>query len=482
MSIAAGVAGVAGLASVANAVHVNPEGTGQVLIYPYYTAHKFDGTNSLNTTYSIVNTTNDAKAVKVRFLEGANSLEVLDFNIYMSAFDVWTGVIGAKDNVWRPGNIGGAHATSETTCAPFIDGVTDFRPFLIETVDGVSGAVAVERSLDGYMEVLEMGTLNAADEALVDHGVTGVPTGCDTIEARWRSPGGIWLGGGSAIDPVSGGLFGGATILDVTEGYAMSYNAIALEDFWGVTLLGQHTNPGDLAPSLRDAAPLSRVFKGNAFNGGVYDGGGYVLETNWLNGIDAVSALFMTSAVMNEYVYDEGRDAKTEWVITFPTKREYVVAAPTAPFSTVWDGSTSCDNYEFSIWDREEQVGSSDTCGDISPIDPNAPGCQPVICYEANVVEFLRPGSAPNAASQILGSDNLITILGPDVPHATPSGWASIRFEEPTMELTGGQGVSYRGLPAVGFMVQRYTNSNAQPGLLAQYAASFNHVTRVSSF
>ena len=42
-----------------------------------------------NTLLSVVNSTASAKAVKVRFLEGRNSREVLDFNLYLSAKDVW---------------------------------------------------------------------------------------------------------------------------------------------------------------------------------------------------------------------------------------------------------------------------------------------------------------------------------------------------------------------------------------------------------
>ena len=75
-AVLAGLAGVAGLAGTAQAVNLNPDGLGQVLIYPYYTA------NSGNATIlSVVNTTDSAKAVKVRFLEGFNSREVLDFNL-----------------------------------------------------------------------------------------------------------------------------------------------------------------------------------------------------------------------------------------------------------------------------------------------------------------------------------------------------------------------------------------------------------------
>ena len=42
---------------------------------------------------SIVNTTASTKAVKVRVLEGKRSAEVLDFNLFLSPNDVWTGAI-----------------------------------------------------------------------------------------------------------------------------------------------------------------------------------------------------------------------------------------------------------------------------------------------------------------------------------------------------------------------------------------------------
>ena len=87
-AVIAGIAGVAGIASVANAVNLNPDGLGQVLIYPYYTVN---GGNS--TLVSVVNTTGFGKAVKVRFVEGRNSREVLDFNLYLSPYDVWTGAV-----------------------------------------------------------------------------------------------------------------------------------------------------------------------------------------------------------------------------------------------------------------------------------------------------------------------------------------------------------------------------------------------------
>ena len=50
-----------GAAGTAEAVYLNPNGTGQVLVYPYYTVQS-TGTNAWNTYISVVNTTSSAKA------------------------------------------------------------------------------------------------------------------------------------------------------------------------------------------------------------------------------------------------------------------------------------------------------------------------------------------------------------------------------------------------------------------------------------
>src|SRR5690349_21499467 len=98
-SLYAALAGLGALgATGAEAVSVNQNGLGQVLIYPYYTVRTVPtgivGTDAAyNSLLSVVNSTASAKAVKVRFLEGKNSREVLDFNLYLSAKDVWTTAI-----------------------------------------------------------------------------------------------------------------------------------------------------------------------------------------------------------------------------------------------------------------------------------------------------------------------------------------------------------------------------------------------------
>ena len=84
-------ASAAGMATVASAqMYLNEEGTGEALIFPFYSVQ------SGNDTYiSIVNTTNQTKAVKVRMIESVDSLETLDFNLYMSPQDHFSFAITA---------------------------------------------------------------------------------------------------------------------------------------------------------------------------------------------------------------------------------------------------------------------------------------------------------------------------------------------------------------------------------------------------
>ena len=94
-SLYAALAGVGalGVTGAAQAVNVNPNGLGQVLLYPYYTVRTDNLGNPYNSLLSVVNSTASVKAVKVRFVEGKNSAEVIDFNLFLSPFDVWTAAI-----------------------------------------------------------------------------------------------------------------------------------------------------------------------------------------------------------------------------------------------------------------------------------------------------------------------------------------------------------------------------------------------------
>lgn len=382
-AIAAGVAGVAGLASVANAVNVNPDGLGQVLLFPYYTVN---GGNQ--TLLSVVNTTASAKAVKVRFLESLNSAEVLDFNLYLSPFDVWTAAV-------LPHAGGAAIFTTDTSCTVpnavgkdntfNADGTiatagqfSAFRPFVFTAggsapdIVGELGQVRLggtpngslvdisdaERMAQGHVEMIEMGILGNENilsstafnpAAWATHtSATGAPAACGSLQSAWNiAPAGNWTAslGERAVDTPNGGLFGGGTIVDVAQGRALTYNADAIAGFYvnnaadtsanlavfpPETTARQprvdlHTNPGDLFPNLGDARTglaidgVTDIAEAIVFDNGALARAQFITATG--GGLDAVSAVLTERFIFNEFNMDAGLSAASEWVVTFPTKR-----------------------------------------------------------------------------------------------------------------------------------------------------------------
>lgn len=478
-AIFAGIAGVAGIAATGNAaLYLNPDGTGQVLIYPYYTVN-----NNLQTLISVVNTTNRGKAVKVRFLEGRNSKEVLDFNLYLSEFDVWTAaIISASADTSGPGRL----ITADRSCtAPAIpSGGVDFRNFAYATGSGAdSGPTALSRTREGHIEMIEMGTVVNAPgfPALtwITH-VGGTPANCPNVRAAWSPPGGTWLTAPlTGIEPPTGGLFGAAAIVDVANGVMYTYNAEAIDEF---RVTANHTNPDNLLPSLatNDTAPTPRA--SITFYGGV------AVNASWPvgQGIDATSSVFMHSALVNEYALDTVLQAATEWVVTFPTKRFYVdqatvPTAPIAPFTrrfpaagvTTPAAGRACVDIGIQIYDREE--GRPGPGGiDFSPPPPGAAG--PQLCWEAQVISFNQADRvAASQPSRLLGSTLYTNIQAADF--GFQNGWVSLDFDTVAAHVLRPsiEGFDFVGLPATGFSVSRYINAAAAPGVLANYSGLWKH-------
>src|SRR5437667_3246599 len=107
-----------GVTGAAQAVTLNADGLGQVLIYPYYTVREQSAGATFNSLLSVVNSTASAKAVKVRFLEGKFSREVLDFNLYLSPKDVW--VAGIEPAGIAPGSGAGIYTNDKSCTTPTV--------------------------------------------------------------------------------------------------------------------------------------------------------------------------------------------------------------------------------------------------------------------------------------------------------------------------------------------------------------------------
>jgi hypothetical protein len=447
----------AGAAGTANAVFVNNEGLGQALVYPYYSAR-----NGNDTLLSVVNSTASAKVVKVRFLEGKNSKEVLDFNLFMSPFDVWTAAITATAD-------GAKMLTADRSCtSPAIPaGGVEFRNLLFTTSEGDTSK---DRTREGYVEILEMGVIASATlEASVTH-INGVPP-CIGLPGNTVAAG--------VLDVPQGGLFGSGSIVNVNNGTDFSYDPVAFDE-WSDTV--NYTGPGSVLPTLASASPTVSTTI-SARQG--------VVIAGWDTGEDAVSSTIMHDQIYNEYVIDPSIAAGTDWVVSFPTKRFYVaVGTGTArpPFqSNFLNGTGSCDDISLAYYDREERKPGATV--DFSP-SPSPTG--PQLCWEINVITFNN--------TNVLGSSLARNINPTDpVTGATyPSGWAVIGF--PTLiagahplvhQLISNGGfafspttgfndfidsATFTGLPSLGFAAQQYFNGLVgTPPVQSNYGGTFLH-------
>lgn len=551
-AVLAGLAGAAGIAGTAQAVNMNPDGLGQLLVYPYYTVR--DG----NTTIlSVVNTTDSAKAVKVRFKEGYNSREVLDFNMYMSAYDVWTAAL--YDDAGTPTMV-----TSDTTCTvPYFYGndtdafgntvgTQEFLPYAYtgKFVDG--GPTTIDRAAEGHFEIIEMGTLTdesetakrdgsatAATHVLVDG--KAVPKNCQQLVDNWsiiNSKKGMWIDdlvNGTAdldVERNSGGLFGGAGVINVGNGTFFSYNAKAIQGYdKDLDSASLHYEPGNINPNLNSGDQMTATL----FFGVPQD---TAVSLSYWRGVDAISATFMHEYTMNEFNQNANLNAASEWIVTFPTKNWYVdyelvkdledvwrpkISDPGCggwipgepfpsrsgpfedssldktdengngvpdvqedwvlctyeevtvdntearrPFTDLFDGE-ACELFGLENWDQEESPSTPGTVNKPPIVSPPPPGGTP-------------PSSTPFAlcyevnrmkfgGSDIFGDSDLLYTVDTGIE----AGWARINWgADPHHE----DDVGLIGLPVTGYWAVRYENGflgTPEASVLANYGGLFEH-------
>ena len=459
--------GTLGLAGVADAVMVNPNGLGEVLIYPYYTVRSPAGVGvaNYNTLLSIVNTTTSQKAVKVRFREGKASKEVLDFNVFLSPRDVWTAAV-------EPDGAGGAQIeTTDTTCTipSFSPGVpVKFRTGAYEG-DAVEDD-SIDRLTEGYFEVFEMATYLSTDALSVGAKHSGgKPKDCSAVTNTSAAV---------APQPPNGGLFGGATLINVLTGDAFTEDATALINF---TTVGTYYTTGDAGPNWADTLPTNgvAVAKSGAIVTGLFSDPTFAAER-------AATMALQKQTVVNEFVGEASTLSGTDWVLTFPTKHQLVgegIGEFTPPFSHNLSKTGSCDTATLATWDREE-----------TPVTPGGPDFSPsptpagfALCWESNIISF-KATKGSNIAN-VLGSANSYT-----VNTGFTSGWANLSFTATAFNVaqvgitydatnpaipTAVADTTYSGLPTIGFAVQTFVNGTLSDsaGKLVQssYGGNFGH-------
>ena len=476
-SLYAALAGVGflGATGAAQAVNVNPDGLGQALIYPYYTTNGAGATGTIapyNSLLSVVNSTASGKVVKVRFLEGRASKEVLDFNLWLSPFDVWTVAILPTSN-------GGAGiATADLSCTTPTVSSSAASPTLFVS-SGYTNPPdpekqTIDRTKEGYVEIIEMGVVTGGTLANITHAQPsppGTPPGCAKLPVLGVAPTDLIVG--------TGGLFGGISLINPLAGGDITEDAVALANF--NTQSPNWAAAGSISPDLSAVGPKTSVVFNNINNVTT------VITSTWLGAlnqpVDPVSAVLMHDNIYNEFVLDPGTKSGTDWVITMPTKHFYynssfnLFAVPTL-FQRNFRLGGACDDVQLTVYNREEQLVNNVSFSPPTSVTNS-------LCWEANVLTFNN--------SNVLLSQNTL-----NVPTTFPNGWMDLNFlpsgVAPAHQLISGPGTvfntntgvttpsaaeTYFGLPVVGFAVQLFNNGTLTTagglGVQAFYTGSFIH-------
>ena len=494
LPLAVGAAAAVTMSAAQAAMYVNEKGMGEALIFPFYSAE-----NGNNTLINIVNTVDSApatattddtgawKAVKVRIIEGQNSQEVLDFNLYLSPKDHFSFAISATADG------GGMIKTADNSCTvpaipaegqPFVnfeylgdkrDAAGQAKAIAPNVVgeDGYTQAMAdkaapiydntgIERTAIGYVEVIEMGQIDPDDEtgavwlglreetktakafsaaASITHDADGMPKDCTLVNEAWSKVAGVqgtWLGESSANAGrgvsemedswLGGGLYGYSTVINVPQGAAFGYDSVAIDELVatddGHAL---HYAPGSIKPNFADT--------NNDTNSLIYTESGvsfpmaYTGYPAGVNQLQAVNSTIMATEVMNDYVTDADIAATTDWVLTFPTKRYHIDATvPVEPFSSAWTGVSACEATSISVTDREESTPPPLTPGDTPPIFSPPP---PVVEEEeeSDNLNLCYETTIVQFADGVSAAGTNTLAVGVNGFLEEENGWATISFD-----------------------------------------------------
>ncbi len=286
--------------------------------------------------------------------------------------------------------------------------------------------------------------------------------GCEAVNDAWAE-GGQWANDPS-LGPVTGGLNATLTLIQVANGFAVTTPITAFNDFYAEGVV-PHTSPTSDHPNLNDADTQSQLLIDDQ-----------LITTNWPSGFHSIGGLITYYNLSNDYDISPEINGKSEWAFTFPTKSYAANTTDNTPFN----GGLTNDSGQLCMVDAIDCFGfqSIDREGDnfcvLSIVSP-APPPFPAACQSTNILVLASD-------SEMTGTTSVLSNFH-ETLSAKREGWLNSHLDD--ARLSGGNkfintlGVgddqtthTYYGLPVIGFSFNQYTNTNAQPGLLAKYATA----------
>lgn len=340
------VAGAFVAAGSANAaLNLQNDGIGHMLIVPYFTTQ-----NGNSTLLNLVNTdTVNGKAVKVRFRGGRDSDDIFDFQVFLSPGDVWTANISQ--------NASGASTltTSDTTCTLPAASVLNSTPFItsrLSTADATSSVGTRE----GYVEIFNMADVPSGTTtsnpvyATTKHTATGGAPTCDgtilsgiltnypnlSTDATGQYAYNAGATTATALRAPTSGLMANWTIINVPNTTVFSGEATAIEATTATRIVYSGQVATSVAPQILASAypTIKSTFDGvlltTGFATAQYDFPDMstpyeTATTDAGTQAYALSSPLAHTSIINEFLLETGISAKTDWLVSMPTRR-YMVA------------------------------------------------------------------------------------------------------------------------------------------------------------
>ena len=489
-------------------------GAGHMLVVPYFTAQ-----NGQMSVLHLVNTdTVNGKAVKLRYRGAGNGDTLLDFTILLSPTDVWTGAV-------QVGNDGRGHIiTADTSCTyPRIQ-PNQLQAFSTARLNPQwSADELANNTREGYVEVIVMADIPAhqrygargnSQSTLYTaiSPVAGVPpctpsvldaalltdTSDEAVAASrgFATPTGTLMGSWYIIDvPGTTTFAGAATAFTAVNSsgrpargnyvlFPQSNEAVAQPERFttdpllvSAGLAGRSLASSGLLYTLTEAAVLQARFTDLPDLSTPY-----YLPASVQNARRSVGELSQTIAakqVRNQYALDLSISAKTDWVLSMPTKRygvayDYSAQGNTlrAVYSPVSSPSSALPYFHDSsqVADTSRgQLQNSLGYGTTSTFDRSGIGNIPGAYLTGLPPPRLR---VPGAVAVVtLGSTGAASAMG---SRLTNQRWEEGLFTHGWMSVFV-EGVNELGLPLLGASFIKLTNPSAQPGVSGNYGITWPH-------
>lgn len=485
--------------STADAIEVAESGIGNALIVPYFTAQ--DGNM---TVLHVTNTDmKNGKAVKVRFRGAANSDDILDFQLYLSPGDVWTGsVTKSADGVAQ------LTSTDNSCTIPSLQGIS--APFVTGRLDQkLEGDALKNGTREGYVEIFNMADIpeNKDPKSLyttIKHVNGKAP--CDPAFMNADFGTGLNQNFTKQADAEAfgftaptGTLQGNWYIVNVPQTTTYSGSATALKTITAVDGKDAASNFTFFPQALEAVSKTDMVGKtaDPLLLAGIVEGGFYdlpdlstpfvadpTLATAAVAQAAALTDALAVTTVRNQFVLDSAISGKTDWLLSMPSRRYSVAVdyndggtgkakAVFTDLSGATPGKSWFDATNVTVPEgvRQACVASSDLVFvDREERLANVAGSKPVF----------SPNKVPGVTTAAICGETYVmsigagaqSVLGASVAQqnaALPTSMSDVQNGWASLSLKG------NGLPVLGSAFIKGFNPYAAPGVSGNYGISWVH-------